>query len=87
MRISANALAVTSGLLWGGGVLCVGLIHLARPSYGEKFLDILRSVYPAFHGGENAQDVMVGTGYALIDGAVGGLIFASVYNLAAKKMS
>ena len=80
MKISVKAMAATTAVLWGGGVLCVGLIHLARPSYGEKFLSLMGEVYPGFHGGRDAADVMVGTGYALLDGGVSGLVFASLYN-------
>ncbi len=83
MRLSMKAMAVTSGLLWGGAVLAVGLAHLARPSYGEKFLDGVSSIYPGFHGARDLPDALVGTGYALVDGAVGGLMFASLYNLVA----
>ncbi len=41
---------------------------------------MMANVYPGFQGGRDATDVMVGTGYALLDGAVGGLVFASLYN-------
>lgn len=81
MRISAKALALASALLWGGGVAFTALIHLAVPSYGAAFLDFVGSIYPGFHAGRSFGDALVGVGYALLDGFVGGLIFAWLYNL------
>src|SRR5260370_11007818 len=52
MRFSAEAQAIVSALLWGAGVLLVGLINLAAPSYGGNFLQALSSVYPGFHASE-----------------------------------
>ncbi len=81
MRISLRALAVAAALLWGGGVLFVGLVNLAAPSYGTIFLQCVSSIYPGFHNSRTFLDVLVGTGYALVDGAVGGLLFGWLYNL------
>ena len=81
MRLSIKALIYTCGLLWGGAVACVGLVHLVIPSYGSGFLTGVSSIYPGFHGARSFADALVGTGYALLDGATGGLIFGWLYNL------
>jgi hypothetical protein len=81
MRFSLKALAVVAALLWGGGVLFVGLVNLAAPSYGTIFLQCMSSVYPGFHNSRTFIDVLVVTGYALVDGAVAGLLFGWLYNL------
>ena len=81
MRISLKALAIVVALLWGGGVLFVGVVNLAVPSYGTVFLQCTSSVYPGFHNSRTFIDVLVGTAYALVDGAVGGLLFGWLYNL------
>jgi hypothetical protein len=80
MTLSVRALAIVSALLWGGGVLFVGLVNLAAPSYGAAFLQCVSSVYPGFHDTRHFLDVLVGTGYALVDGAAGGLLFGWLYN-------
>ena len=49
MTLSVKSLAIVSALLWGGGVLFVGLVNLAAPSYGTAFLQCVSSVYPGFH--------------------------------------
>jgi hypothetical protein len=87
MRLSAKAMALALGLLWGGGVAFAALVHLAIPSYGTAFLDFVGSLYPGFHGARSLGDAVVGTVYGLIDGAVGGFIFASLYNLFARRSS
>jgi hypothetical protein len=87
MRLSVKAISIVSALLWGGGILFVGLFHLANPSYGSSFLDGISSIYPGFHGARSFADALVGTGYAIVDAGVGGLIFAWLYNLLALKRS
>ncbi len=80
MKLSVRAMSITSCVLWGGAVLTVGLINLIEPKYGRQFLNLIRSIYPGYQAQSNAKDVVVGTGYALLDGAVGGATFAGLYN-------
>jgi len=81
MRLSVKALAISAGLLWGCGILLVGLINLAASSYGTSFLQMTSSIYPGFHNSRTFLDVLVGTGYGLVDGAIAGLIFGWLYNV------
>lgn len=84
MQLSVKALSIVVGLLWGGAILAVGLSNLAAPSYGLAFLQGISSIYPGFHASRTFIDVLVGTGYALVDGAVGGLVFGWLYNFFAR---
>jgi hypothetical protein len=61
-------------------VLVVGLVHLWIPGYGMLFMEVLASIYPGFHGGVRIGDLLIGTLYALVDGAIGGALFAWLYN-------
>ena len=81
MRLNANALAVTVSVLWGISVLVVGLVNVIWPSYGQAFLQLCASIYPGYNPGNGVSSVFIGTIYALIDGLVGGAIFAWLYNL------
>jgi hypothetical protein len=81
MRLSVKSLTIAAGLLWGGCILFLGLLNLAFPQYGAAFLQMLSSIYPGFHFSRSLGDVLVGAGYGLVDGGVGGLIFAALYNL------
>jgi hypothetical protein len=80
MRLSARAFAITSGLLWGGCLLLVGLINLAAPSYGADFLRGIGSVYPGFYSSHTFIDVLLGTVYGFVDGAIAGWLFGWLYN-------
>jgi len=80
MRLGAKAMANAGAALWGLSVLAVGLVNLAQPNYGTAFLEGLASVYPGYHATASIGDVLVGTGYALLDGAVTGWLFAWLYN-------
>ncbi len=84
MKLSLKALAITFGLLWGGLLLVVGMANLVAPTYGSSFLHGMSSVYPGFHASGRFADVLVGTGYALIDGALAGLVFGWLYNFFAR---
>ena len=80
MRLSVKAVAYTGALLWGGTFLLAALVNLLYPSYGRAFLDLCSSIYPGYHVARTITGVVVGSGYALLDGAVGGALFAWLYN-------
>lgn len=80
MKLSVRALATTSGLVWGGCMLTCGLINLVKPAYGRRFLKLMSSVYPGFHESRTLPNVLVGTGYGFVDGAVAGGVVAFLYN-------
>jgi hypothetical protein len=81
MKLSISGLAIASALLWGGGLLFVGVLNMRVPSYGVAFLQMMSSVYPGFKASPTIGDVIVGTLYAAVDGAICGFLFAWLYNL------
>jgi len=89
MRLDSKALALACGLLWGGAILVVGLAATTLgvtdgAYYGKDFLLVMASVYPGYDGVPQVGDVVVGTLYGLVDGAIGGLLLGWLYNLCAK---
>jgi hypothetical protein len=86
MNLSVRAIALACALIWGGGIALAALVHLAIPSYGSAFLAFVSSIYPGFHGAANVSDALRGIGYGLIDGGVGGAIFAWLYNTLAWRL-
>jgi hypothetical protein len=80
MKLSIRALMITLAILWGGCLLVVGSLNAVTPSYGTAFLQLVSSVYPGFHATGTFGDVIVGTVYALVDGAICGLVFGWLYN-------
>jgi hypothetical protein len=41
------------------------------------------TIYPDYHAEASVRDILAGTLYALVDGAIAGLLFACTYNLVA----
>jgi hypothetical protein len=80
MKLSIRALTITAALLWGGGLLFVGVLNLASATYGVAFLQMMSSIYPGFHAARTLGDVLVGTIYAIVDGAICGFLFGWLYN-------
>jgi hypothetical protein len=79
MKLSVKSLAITCAIFGGALVFLMGLAHLIWPSYGTAFLQLAASVYPGYEVG-GFGSVIVGTLYATVDGAIGGAIFAWLYN-------
>lgn len=81
MKLSVKGLALTLGLVWGIlGMFLVGLSNLIWAGYGQSFLEVMASVYPGYHATASFGQVIVGTLYGIVDGAVAGAVFAWVYN-------
>jgi hypothetical protein len=80
MTFNIRALALAFGLIWGGGIFIVGVANLASPGYGGVFLQLLASVYPGYSGAASFGQVVIATLYGLVDGAIGGAVFAWLYN-------
>ena len=85
MRLDVTTLALTAGSLWGAAMLIVASANLIWPDYGQAFLALVASIYPGYRPGAGAGSVLIGTLYALVDGAVGGGVFAWMYNLFARR--
>ncbi len=81
MKLEIKATASTAGLLWALAVALVGTCNLYGPGYGQAFLDLLASLYPGYEATASWAQVAVGSLYALLDGLIGGAVFALVYNL------
>ena len=86
MRFHVTAFSLTAGLIWGAVILFTTLANVIWPTYGHAFLQIAVSLYPGYHPG-GIMSVIVGTLYGFIDGAIGGALFAWVYNLLAHRLS
>ncbi len=84
MRLNTKALAFAFAIFWGGAMLLMTLANLIWGNYGQQFLYLMSSVYPGYHASRNVAEVVVGTLYGAVDGFIGGLIFAWLYNCFAK---
>ncbi len=80
MQLSIRAFAFTCGLFFAGTVAVVGGVALAFPGYGQPVLDLFASLYPGYAADGTVADWLVGIGLALLDGMIGGSVFAWLYN-------
>jgi len=83
MRFHVFAFSLTVGVIWGAAILLVAAANLIWPNYGQLFLELTASIYPGYHPGTGLGSVITGSLYALVDGTIGGALFAWVYNLLA----
>jgi len=81
MRLNVKAAAFAAALMWGIlAMFLTGIANLIWPSYGQDFLRLMASVYPGYSATPSFLQVIVGALYGLVDGAIGGAIFAWLYN-------
>jgi hypothetical protein len=80
MKLSIKGLAVASAIVWGGSIFLTGLANLLTPGYGADLLELAASIYPGYELTGRFGSLIVGTLYALLDGAIFGAIFAWLYN-------
>ncbi len=87
MKLSVKAAALAGAVLTGGMVLCLGILNLIFPPYADEFLRVVASIYPGFHDPGGFGNVIVGTLYGLLDGGVGGIVIAWLYNVFVPKQT
>lgn len=87
MKLNLKALVLTAGVLWALAVFLVGVLNLIWSGYGVAFLQLIASIYPGYHATRSVGDLIVGSLYALVDGAICGLVFGWLYNVFAGKKS
>jgi hypothetical protein len=81
MRLSIRGMAISIGLIWGVVVMFLtGVANLLWPSYGQAFLETMASLYPGYSGPAGFGQVITGTLYGAVDAAIGGALFAWLYN-------
>ncbi len=79
MRLNVRAMALTIGILWAIAFFLIAAGQQVWPTYGVAFLEVMDGLYPGYEPG-GFGSVLVGSLYAVVDGAIGGGIFAWVYN-------
>lgn len=83
-KLSVKAFGIAFSILWGFAVLMVGICNFVWMGYGENFLALVSSIYPFYQLDGTLGSVVIGTAWALLDGFIGGMILAWLYNCALK---
>jgi len=81
LMLDAKAVGFSCALLWGGAQLVMGILA-TYVGYGVAFVNLVSSIYPG--DGLGPVGIVLGTVFGLIDGFLGGYIFALLYNRLAK---
>lgn len=82
MRLNVKAFAIAFGLLWGLGIFVLTWWIIAfEGATGE--VTLIGHVYRGFN--ISPLGSVIGLLWGLVDGAVGGLVFAWLYNLLAAR--
>ncbi|MDS0282703.1 bacteriophage holin [Haloarcula onubensis] len=74
--LDVRAFGLACGVLWAGAVVVLGLT--ARIGWGRRWERLLADVYRGYD--ETASGLVVGAGWAFLDGCGGGVAFAWLYN-------
>jgi hypothetical protein len=83
VKLNVKACAITCGLLWGLGLFCLTWwVILFEGATGE--VTIVGRIYRGYD--ISAVGSVIGLIWALVDGVIGGAVFAWLYNCIAGRM-
>lgn len=75
-RLEPNAFGLACGIFWAGAVAAIGLT--ARVGWGKRWEQLLADMYRGFN--ESRSGLIIGAGWAFMDGFTSGYLLASLYN-------
>lgn len=81
MKFNIKAFAVALGIVWGGGCLLMGLMAMGC-SWAQPFVNAVGTMYVGYQA--TMVGSLIGMLWGFIDAAIGGAIFAWLYNTLAK---
>lgn len=87
MKVSALALGLTLGALWGLAMCLIGIAHAIYPDYGREFFEFMGSIYPGMSSAGSLLNIVVAVVYGVVDGFLGGYVMAVVYNFFASRVA
>lgn len=76
-KLNVKALGLTLGIVWGSGMLLLGLMSMFL-NWGMGVVNIIGSVYIGYNS--TFVGTFVGTIWGFCDGAVCGVLIAWLYN-------
>ncbi len=84
MRLNVKAFALTCALLWGLGLFFITWWIILFEGQQAETGSLIARVYRGF--AFTTVGSLIGFAWAFVDGLIGGMIFAWLYNLLARKM-
>ena len=77
MKLNPKALGLACGILWGAGVLIMGLLAMVC-SWAQPVVDVLSVIYLGY--GASILGALIGTLWGFVDAFLGGWVLAWLYN-------
>ncbi|MHC4197842.1 MAG: bacteriophage holin [Planctomycetota bacterium] len=77
MKLNVKALGLASGIVWSFGIILAGLFA-AFFDWGTPFVELMGSCYIGY--APTPVGSLIGGVWAIVDGAVAGVLIALVYN-------
>jgi hypothetical protein len=81
-KLDAKAVSLSLGIMWSIGVLVMSITALNTESYIHNVADFLSTVYLGYS--LSFSGVVTGMVWGFFDAAIGGFVFAWLYNKLAK---
>jgi hypothetical protein len=77
-KLDTKAVALALGIMWSIGILSVSLLVLFTTSYLHNMVDFLSTVYLGYS--LSFSGIITGMVWGFFDAAIGGFVFAWLYN-------
>jgi len=81
-KLDTKAVALAFGILWSLSILFVSITALISTTYLHNIVDFISSIYLGYS--LSLTGILTGMVWAFFDAAIGGLVFAWLYNKLAK---
>jgi hypothetical protein len=81
-KFNEKSMALSFGILWSLGVLIMSMTALVTQSYMHNVVDFLSTIYLGYS--LNFSGIITGMIWGFFDAAIGGFVFAWLYNKLAK---
>ena len=81
-KFNEKSMALSFGILWSLGVLIMSMTALVTQSYMHNIVDFLSTIYLGYSLSFNG--IITGMIWGFFDAAIGGFVFAWLYNKLAK---
>jgi len=81
-KLDTKAVALALGIMWSIGILSVSLLVLFTTSYLHNMVDFLSTVYLGYS--LSFSGIITGMVWGFFDAAIGGFVFAWLYNKLSK---
>ncbi len=81
-KLNVKAVALAIGIMWSLGILFVSVVALISSTYLHNVVDFISTLYLGYS--LSFTGILIGMVWAFFDAAIGGFVFAWLYNKLSK---